>query len=426
MTIFLALSLAWRQTSGIGLRRRPISRRVGHWLLATPKAPSAARSFTWVPQDLTKDIPGFEPIPDTDYVKQFERQPDLWPVEFFVVAYRRVRNQRTQKSETQLLVRKSANGTSKFGIGTGVPVTRWLLSTEKDPPFGYERSKPNLRFEASNFPEFPRNGEQSWAYDKIHLRADAFTEPPFHDPELEAFAAEIRDGLRLKFSEQLTRGEKIEAWEARRLSVVKAVLDKPNSRAAIQGALRMSGLFRRRRCSNQAPGTRPSLGSRARFIEAGGEAAPDLTSILEATRVFTMFPQMPDPLPPPSTSQEALREEMASREVRMAKSGRDPHQDRHGRMFTHKSTSNVSNTIHGVYLTLDCSAFDRAVLDEVPALDLFGTEEIEREWRSMEDLKVLDSHGDMGTEDTKPIFISGFVVRELFKSGSLAARACVL
>ena len=59
----------------------------------------------------------------------------------------------------------------------------------------------------------------------------------------------------------------------------------------------------------------------------------------------------------------------------MRQSGRDPHTDRHGRVFTHISTPNVSNTIHGVYLTLDATG----LLDDIPpALDLFGTKEVER------------------------------------------------
>ena len=100
----------------------------------------------------------------------------------------------------------------------------------------------------------------------------------------------------------------------------------------------------------------------------------------------------------------------------MAESGRDPHQDAHGRRFTHKSTSNISNTIHGVYLTLD--ATDVPGLEEVPALDLFGTKEVRREWKLLRDLKVLGEDGSsLSTEDTKPTFISGFIVRQLVKVG---------
>ena len=54
----------------------------------------------------------------------------------------------------------------------------------------------------------------------------------------------------------------------------------------------------------------------------------------------------------------------------------------------------------------------------MPALDLFGTREIRREWVSLEDLKVLGADGEsIGTEDTKPTFISGFIVRQLVKEG---------
>ena len=57
--------------------------------------------------------------------------------------------------------------------------------------------------------------------------------------------------------------------------------------------------------------------------------------------------------------------------------------------------------------------------DDVPALDLFGTNEIRREWVSLEELKVLDGDGEgsIGTEDTKPTFISGFIVRQLVEEG---------
>ena len=133
-------------------------------------------------------------------------------------------------------------------------------------------------------------------------------------------------------------------------------------------------------------------------------------------RMYTMYPQMPEPMPLPWTSREDLQNEIETRESRMKESGRDPHKDRHGRTYTHKSTSNVSNTIHGMYLTLD--ATDLPGLDEVPALDLFGTKETKREWISLQDLKVLDSDGKtIGTEDTKPTFISGFIVRQLVKVG---------
>ena len=61
-------------------------------------------------------------------------------------------------------------------------------------------------------------------------------------------------------------------------------------------------------------------------------------------------------------------------------------------VFKYFRTTNVtSNTIHGVYLTFDATDFPG--LDEVPALDLFGTKEIKREWISLQDLKVLQIEG---------------------------------
>ena len=104
----------------------------------------------------------------------------------------------------------------------------------------------------------------------------------------------------------------------------------------------------------------------------------------------------------------------------MAESGRDPHRDRHGRVYTHKSTNNVSNTIHGVYLTLDATGSPG--LDQVPALDLFGTKAVQREWVSLEDLGVLDASGGISTLDTKPTFISGFIVRQLVREGIIRVQ----
>ena len=98
--------------------------------------------ITWSPQDLTKNKPGFLPIPDDDYIKLYQEHTQLWPVEFFVIAYRRIENKSKQQYETQILVRKSANGTSKYGLGTGVPATRWVLSSQTKPPTGYAISKP--------------------------------------------------------------------------------------------------------------------------------------------------------------------------------------------------------------------------------------------------------------------------------------------
>ena len=69
--------------------------------------------------------------------------------------------------------------------------------------------------------------------------------------------------------------------------------------------------------------------------------------------------------------------------------------------------------------------------DIPPALDLFGTKAIERQWVSLQSLKVLDDHDDdgekltIGIEDTKPTFISGFIVRQLVKEGIIEiGREC--
>jgi len=369
--------------------------------------------YTWSPQDLTKDSPGLLPIPDDDYVKKYQRDPELWPVEFFVIVYRRIKNRETQKSKTQILVRQSANGTSKWGVGTGVPATRWLLSTQKSAPLGYKWSEPSSSIEASNFPEFPKDGlTKSWTYNKIDIREDAFNGPDateFHDPELEEYAKKVRNELRTKLSQMLNNERDLNSWDASTISVVQKIVDNTNSIAAIQGTLRMSGLFARTKTHAEEDGS-PA----PRYVSLG-DNAPDPAKLVQSTRIFTMFPQMPDPMPLPSTPPEELQKEITSRESSMAKSGRDPHKDKYGRKYTHKSTSNVSNTIHGVYFTLDATDLP-GLLDEVPALDLLGTREIKRDWVSLEDLKVLDSDGkSIGTEDTKPTFISGFIVRQLVK-----------
>uniref|UniRef100_A0A7S4MTZ9 Uncharacterized protein n=1 Tax=Odontella aurita TaxID=265563 RepID=A0A7S4MTZ9_9STRA len=391
---------------------------------------SGEKHFTWSPQDLTKDCTGFLPIPDDDYLKKYQENPELWPVEFFLVVYRRTKNKESRKSETQILVRESANGTSKWGVGTGVPATRWMLSAQEGPPLGYKWSSPPLSmkdpvstqhprisFEASNFPEW--GGQNSWAYTKIDIREDAFNGPDskeFKDSELENYANRIRNNLRTKFSEKIGDGNNRNSWESNRLSVVKHVVEKSNSLAAIQGTLRMSGLFARRKaCDIQQKNDIAAEDESAcpRYVDLG-KNAPDPAKLVRSMRVFTMFPQMPDPMPQPSTSPEELQQEITSRASRMAKKGRDPHKDKYGRIFTHISTSNVSNTIHGVYFTLD--ATDLPGLDDVPALDLFGTEHVKRQWKSLEDLKVLDSDGtSISKEDTKPTFISGFIVRQLVK-----------
>lgn len=387
-------------------------------------SPEIESEYTWSPQDLTKDSFGFLPIPDDDYVKKYQENPELWPVEFFLIAYRRARNEATGKNETQILVRKSANGTSKYGVGTGVPATRWMISSSSQEeeeetialaPSGYKMCEPNITFEAQHFPEFPKNGpKSSWTYEKIEIREDAFNDPDaaeLIDPELENHAKKMRDALRMKLIEQMKEREKLDPFAFSTMSVVKSIVDNSNSVAAIQGTLRMSGLFAPRD-EDKSTTTSDDL-TCPRYVSLE-ESIADPSKLVQSMRIYTMFPQMPDPLPIPSTSPEELQEEIRSRESRMARSGRDPHQDKFGRKFTHKSTSNVSNTIHGVYFTLDATNLEG--LDEVPALDVFGTKKIEREWVSLENLKVLDSDGkSISAEDTKPTFISGFIVRQLVK-----------
>lgn len=429
LAVYIALILSIPGISALSLpghvqtvRRHPIFRntntRVHNRMrranvLAMNNAPTNKEpgiQCMWSPQDLTKDCPGFPPIPDDDYVKMYNRNPELWPVEFFLIAYRRTIVEKTGGGETQVLVRKSANGTSKWGVGTGVPATRWMLSVQERPPLGYRRSaSPGIRFEAKDFPE--HSGQlESWTYEKIDIREDAFKNNQFEDPELEEYANQIRKGLRTKLSEEMD-GKNMDSWEASRISVVKRVVDNANSLAAIQGTLRMSGLFAKKKA--YAAG---ECSPCSRYVSLG-ENAPDPAKLVQSMRIFTMFPQMPDPMPLPWTPPEELQKEITSRESRMKKSGRDPHRDPFGRKFTHKSTSNVSNTIVGVYLILD--ATDLPGLDEVPALDLFGTKEIRREWKSLRDLGVLDSDGNIGTEDTKPTFISGFIVRQLAKDKAI-------
>ena len=231
---------------------RPVLLAAGLAVTASLKAPT---THAWAPQDLTRDNPGFAPIPEDDYVKQYERNQALWPVEFFVIVYRRIRG------TAEILVRRSANGTSKYGVGTGAPATRWILSSQ-EAPRGYVKN--GMSFAASNFPEF--DADEDWSYDKIDISADAFAG---EDPELEAFAGEIRDGLR---AELAAREGSVVAWEESTLSVVRSVLDKPNSLAAIQGTLRMSGLFARKATGG-------------RYVELA-----DAAGLVESVRIYTMFP----------------------------------------------------------------------------------------------------------------------------------------
>ncbi len=390
-------------------------------LHATPSVNDSIEELTtWSPQDLTKDNPGFPKIPNDDYIKQYQENPELWPVEFFLIAHRRSKS----NGETQVLVRRSANGTSKYGVGTGVPATRWLLSSAR-PPRGYEWSNPSITFEAKNFPEFD-DAMDSWTYQKIDICENAFRdgqgngesslEGEFQDVELEHYASTIRDHLRTQLSVALPKNEKkMTSWEAKTVSVVQRILDQPKSVAAIQGTLRMSGLFERH--------SKGSGKDDDRYVNLGGPNGPDPAVLAKSVKIYTMFPQMPNPMPVPSTSPEDLKEEIASRYSRMIQAGKDLHQDKYGRTYTHISTSNVSNTIHGVYLSLDLTDHlpePKLGVDESvpPALDLFGTKTIQREWKSLEDLKVLSEGGkSIATDDPKPTFISGFIVRQLVKEG---------
>jgi hypothetical protein len=406
-TLLLQDVLAFDVPRHLHMHQQPTSTRL---MDTTPKACNIEpeRQCVWSPQDLTRDNYGFAPIPKDDYIKKYQKNPELWPVEFFVIAYRRIENKKTQKSETQILVRKSANGTSKYGLGTGVPATRWVLSSSQTkPPIGYTFSEPAITFDARNYPEYS-NGEESWTYTKIDMCEDAFAvSGGFEDAELESYATKIRDELRTALSKKIQDEDKLSSWDLSTTSVVKNIIDNQNSVAAIQGTFRMSGLFA------QKDGTADGEFS-DRYVSF--DNAPDPTKLANSMRIYTMFPQMPNPMPLPSTSAEELQKEIASREARLAESGQDPHKDKYGRIFTHKSTSNVSNTIHGAYFTVD--ATNLSGLDEVPALDLFGLKKIEREWVSLGDLKVMEEDGStIGKVDTKPTFISGYIVRQLVKEG---------
>ena len=371
----------------------------------SPSRALRAEGVSWSPQDLTADNDGFAPIPNDDYIKEYQRNPtQLWPVEFFVIALRR--NDNTDR--TEILVRRSANGTSKYGLGSGVPATRWILST-RNPPLGYEWSEDNdnghaTTFPASGYPEYNAEScnNEDWMYRKIDIREDAFRcdDVDLMDSELETYAAAIREALQQVMATQRKSGTS-SPWEDTRLSVVQNVLERQSSIAAIQGSLRMIGLFAKR-----------SSGE-GRYLSIND--APDPLDLASSMRIYTMFPQMPDPMPHPLSTPQELKAEIETRPSRMAASGRNPHLDKYGRVYTHISTNNVSNTIHGIYLTLDVTGLSG--LDDIPALDLFGKTRIEREWVSLEDLKVLAEDGTIGLEDTKPTFISGFIVRQLVKEG---------
>jgi len=362
------------------------------------------RRCTWSPQDLTANVPRYPQIPEDDYIKKYQTNPELWPVEFFVIAYRRIQNKETKQYETQILVRKSANGTSKYGLGTGVPVTRWVLS-QANPPNGYEITEPHITFDACWYPEYPKNRkEESWKYKKIDMKEDAFTNNIFEDDELETYATRVRDALRSEMIQRINGEDNLTSWELSTASIVKKILDNPNSVVAIQGSFRMLGLFEKK----------DEETNNERYVSFDDAPAP--STLAESMRIYTMFPQMPDPMPLPSTSSKDLQHEIATRGHRMAENGRDSHKDKYGRRYTHISTSNVSNTIHGVYLSVDATDFNG--IDDIHGLDLFGTTKVDREWVSLENLKVISEDGTtIGTDDTKPTFISGFIARQLVKEG---------
>ena len=183
----------------------------------------------------------------------------------------------------------------------------------------------------------------------------------------------------------------------------------------------MSGLFARR----SAKGPRyVGLDEDDDDHENSMVAVMSPAQLVQSTRIYTMFPQMPRPMPLPSATAEELRHEIATRSSRLT--GRSFHQDAYGRKYTHISTSNVSNTIHGVYLVVDVTDFPGLGEDDnddnvPPAWDLLGTQPIPREWKSLQDLDVVQRTNEgqytMGTNDPKPTFISGLIVRQLVREG---------
>ena len=266
--------------TGTGRLVRPV-------MAAAPSKASQGEHHVWLPQDLTIDAPGFLPIPPDDYVKKYQKNPELWPVELFLIVYRRTRSDATRKSETQLLVRRSANGTSKWGVGTGVPATRWVSSTQEAPPRGYTWTVPPIRFQASNFPEFPRDDQMSWTYDKIDIRDDAFSASDaadLRDSDLEAYASRIQQGLSARLAEQLAGLPKGDVWTTKRTAVVQKVIDSGRGRSAIYGTLRMGGLF-----ASRTEGA-PAVGSPlSRYVPLGVDA-PDPTELVRSKFPRLCFP----------------------------------------------------------------------------------------------------------------------------------------
>ncbi|EJK50126.1 hypothetical protein THAOC_30937 [Thalassiosira oceanica] len=347
--------------------------------------------------DLTRDNPGFDSIAD-DYIKSYQSDPEnLWPVEFFIVAYRRLGARRRSPGErVEVLVRSSANGTSKYGLGTGVPATRWIHS-KSNPPKGYQTSEGKATFHARDFPW----SDGGWSYSKIDIQDRVFARVGLGDPDLEKVASILRDHLLVHFADFL-RDENLSHWDSSTARTVMSTLDKKSSISAIQGSLRMSGLF-----ASKNDGRYKSV---SRLVR----------EIARAAKVVTMFPQMPYPhLPSPDTQEEELRRELVTRQERMRAEGVDRHRDKHGRVYTHISTSNVSNTIHGVYLPIDVTDIMLNDDETPPALDLFGTDEAERMWISLADLGVINSDGSIKDDDPKSTFISGLVLRHMVEEGSI-------
>jgi hypothetical protein len=223
-----------------------------------------------------------------------------------------------------MLVRKSANGTSKYGVGTGVPATWWMLSSQS-PPMGYKLTEPRITFDACHFPEFPasnnREAEKSWKYTKIDICEDALESAAgeFYDAELREYACNIHERLKVELSERLQKKDELSSWDYSVLSTVKSVVDEYNSISAIQGAFRVSGLFSR----NEGGGggeVNEDGSSTNRFIKISN--APDPSVLAKSTRIYTMFPQMPDPMMSPSSTSEELQNEITSRPTRMKESTR--------------------------------------------------------------------------------------------------------
>ena len=86
--------------------------------------------------------------------------------------------------------------------------------------------------------------------------------------------------------------------------------------AAIQGSFRMSGLFEKKDDESIKES------DDERFVSF--DNAPDPSTLAKSMRIYTMFPQMPDPMTLPSTSAKDLQHEIATRGDRMLENSRDP------------------------------------------------------------------------------------------------------